>query len=53
MILASVDLLKANPTPTDEEIRHGWRATSAAAPATRTSCAPVRLAGGPRRPPRR
>jgi aerobic carbon-monoxide dehydrogenase small subunit len=23
MILASVDLLKANPTPTDEEIRHG------------------------------
>jgi carbon-monoxide dehydrogenase small subunit len=23
MILASVDLLKANPTPTDDEIRHG------------------------------
>jgi carbon-monoxide dehydrogenase small subunit len=23
MIMASVDLLKANPTPTDEEIRHG------------------------------
>jgi carbon-monoxide dehydrogenase small subunit len=23
MILASVDLLKANPSPTDEEIRHG------------------------------
>jgi carbon-monoxide dehydrogenase small subunit len=23
MIMASVDLLKANPSPTDEEIRHG------------------------------
>jgi carbon-monoxide dehydrogenase small subunit len=23
MIMASVDLLKANPTPTDEEIRNG------------------------------
>jgi Aerobic-type carbon monoxide dehydrogenase, small subunit CoxS/CutS homologs len=46
MIMAASDLLRENPQPSDEEIREGSRATCAAAPATRTSCAPY---GAPRR----
>jgi hypothetical protein len=37
MIMATVDLLKRNPSPTEDEVRTGSRATSVAAPATRTS----------------
>jgi aerobic-type carbon monoxide dehydrogenase small subunit (CoxS/CutS family) len=37
MIMTAVELLKRNPNPTEATIRDGWRATSAAARATRTS----------------
>ena len=40
MIMQAIDLLKDNPNPTEEEIRPGSRATSAAAPATTTSSRP-------------
>ncbi len=40
MIMPSIDLLDENPSPSEEEIRPGSRATSAAAPATTTSSAP-------------
>ena len=37
MVLSAVDLLAENPHPTDGRSERGWRATSADAPATRTS----------------
>ena len=52
MIMAAWQLLERNPDPSDAEIRHAWRATSAAARGMRTSsgrCAtrpPARRRGG-------
>ena len=40
MIIRAHRLLQENPHPTESEIRSAFRATSAAAPDTRTSCAP-------------
>ena len=40
MVMSAVDLLKKKPNPSEGEIVSGWKATSAAAPATTTSSRP-------------
>ena len=47
MIMAAAELLRSNPSPTRKRLGTGWRATSAAAPATRTSCGPSRTLPAP------
>ena len=42
MIMATNELLRKNPSPSEEEVRHGWRGTSAGVRGTRTSLRPSR-----------
>ena len=55
MLISATALLAANPTPTEDEVRIGSRATSAAAPGTTASSRPCSRLPAPdgERPPRR